>query len=457
MYTLKPIFASLFFVFLTLGLFAQTDNKDVNITTSGSGKTLEEAKQAALRSAIEQAFGAFISSKTEMFNDQVVADQMASVSSGNIKSYEMLNESQLPDGSWGVTVKTIVSVDKLTSFVEAKGIAVEIKGGMFALNIKQQILNEVGEVNVITEMVGLIHEIMQTSIDYSLFVGDPKSKDSENTNWEIPLTITATSNQNIDFCANYILTTLQSVALSAVELETYELLEKPKYLISFKYREKTHTFFLRKEYSVKAILTLTFSWDFYLRNFNVNSGIDVFYGLGNRSSYFKLFKEDGCPHEYYECDETPEEYSIYFPVSGQELGTYTHLQKKTLSEIEKMESYNIRSNGIVSFYRNGGYTFDENSSIGRSVAIFDLNASKSSAAAICENLVLNGYTDWRVPNDNEIQLLFRKFKFPYGYGGFSHNYYWSATDADFNVFNFFSGEFRHDLKSEVFVRCVRNY
>lgn len=457
MNNLKPIFASLFFVFLTLGLFAQTDNKDVSITTSGSGKTLEEAKQAALRSAIEQAFGAFISSKTEMFNDQVVADQMASVSSGNIKAFEILNQDQLPDGRWGVTLRAIVSVDKLTSFVQAKGIAIEVKGGLFALNIKQQILNEVSEVNVITEMVGLIHEIMQSSIDYSLSVGQPQSKDSENTNWEIPLKITATSNQNIDFCAKYILTTLQSVALSASEIESYESLDKPKYLIQFKHREKAYTFFLRKEYSVQAILALTFSWDFYLRNFNVNSGIDVFYGLGNRSSYFKLFEEHVCPHLSYECDVTPKEYSIYFPVSGQVVARFTHLQKRTLSEIERMESYSISSNGIVSFYRNGGFIFHEDSGMGLAAATFDLRAYSNEVAAICENLVLNGYTDWRVPNDNEIQLLFRKFKFPYGYGGFSHNYYWSETDADFNVFNFFSGEFRHDLKSGVFVRCVRNY
>jgi hypothetical protein len=83
-------------------------------------------QRAALRSAIEQAFGAFISSKTEMFNDQVVADQMSSVSSGNIKSYEVLNESQSPDGSWGATLKTIVLVDKLSSFVKAKGFSIEI-------------------------------------------------------------------------------------------------------------------------------------------------------------------------------------------------------------------------------------------------------------------------------------------------------------------------------------------
>ncbi len=46
--------------------FAQEPSKDVTITASGSGKTMEEAKQAALRSATEQAFGAFISSKTEI-------------------------------------------------------------------------------------------------------------------------------------------------------------------------------------------------------------------------------------------------------------------------------------------------------------------------------------------------------------------------------------------------------
>jgi ABC-type uncharacterized transport system substrate-binding protein len=69
---------------------AQDDDKNISITVSGSGKTLDDAKQSALRSAIEQAYGSFISTKTEILNDQVVADQMASVSSGNIKSYTIL-------------------------------------------------------------------------------------------------------------------------------------------------------------------------------------------------------------------------------------------------------------------------------------------------------------------------------------------------------------------------------
>ncbi len=152
---LKSIIFTSLFVFAQQVTFAQDADKTVSITVSGSGKTQDDAKQSALRSAIEQAFGAFISSKTEILNDQVVADQIASVANGNIQSFDILNESQLPNGSWGITLKALVSISKLTSFVEAKGIAIEIKGGMFALNIKQQLLNEQGEIKAVSEMVGL--------------------------------------------------------------------------------------------------------------------------------------------------------------------------------------------------------------------------------------------------------------------------------------------------------------
>ena len=69
--SLKTI-TTIFFILLTVANgFSQTDGKDVCITSSGSEKTQKDAKQAALRSATEQVFAAFISSKTEILTKRI--------------------------------------------------------------------------------------------------------------------------------------------------------------------------------------------------------------------------------------------------------------------------------------------------------------------------------------------------------------------------------------------------
>jgi hypothetical protein len=293
------IIATLFFIlFAAKNGFSQANNKEVTITSSGSGKTLEDAKQAALRSATEQAFGAFISSKTEMFNDQVVADQMSSVSSGNIKSYEVLNESQLPDMRWGVTLKTIVSVDKLTSFVQARGINIEVQGGLFAINIKQQLLNEQGEINTITDMIGLLHESFQSSFDYTIKSSDPKSLDAESKNWEIPLEIISKCNKNIDFCANYLSKTLSAISLKEDEVQTYTSLKKQVYTVTVNHNGNSQKIYLRKQSSIDAINSLTQNWEFYVRNFVVNSGENQFIGKGQVSNLHKFSERVNSDYEY---------------------------------------------------------------------------------------------------------------------------------------------------------------
>jgi hypothetical protein len=335
-------------LFLSFFVNAQED-KTITLTVSGSGKTLEEAKTNALRSAIEQAFGAFISSKTEILNDQVVADQMASVSSGNIKSYEVLNESQLPDGSWGVTLKTIVSVDKLTSFVEAKGIAIEIKGGMFALNIKQQLLNEQGEIKAVSEMVGLLHEAMQISFDYVIKSSDPKSLDAESKNWEIPLVVTATTNKNIDFCANYCIKTLAALSLSSEEVTSYKSLNKAVFPVTINYNGVAKTFYLRKQSSINALNTLTSQWEFYTRLFTVQSGMDESNGNG-----------EGRIHDFSSSrDYNNDGKSINFLTTGQQAATFSWRDKRTLSQIEQMTGYKVKPRGVVSQFKHGGFVVYE--------------------------------------------------------------------------------------------------
>jgi hypothetical protein len=411
------------FIFLTFLTIAQTDNKDVVITSSGSGTSQELAKQTALRNAIEQAFGTFISSKTEILNDEIVADQMSSVSSGNIKSYEVLNESQLPNGTWASTLRVIVSVDKLTSFVEAKGITVEIKGGLFALNIKQQLLNEQGEINAIAEMVGVLHEPMQTAFDYTIKSGDPKSLDAESKNWEIPLTVTATANKNIDFCANYFIKTLSAISLTQAEVDTYKSLNKEVFKVIINSNGIAKEINLRNQKSLNIIYSFVSNWEFYTRLFSVKSGIDSTDGLGY-----------GNKHNFY--NVRYQSMQINFLNSNQEAATFSWKDKRTLDQIEKMAGYSVFPRGIVSLFKYGGFVVHEENGHGLVVTIYTLwDIKKEEAKKICNELDLNGYNDWTLPTIEQLRIINRKLA-KQNMGGFLpfsppfNKIYLSSTEDD---------------------------
>ena len=464
--------------YTALPIYAQSESKDVTITTSGSGKTIEEAKQSALRSAIEQSFGAFISSKTEIFNDQIVADQMASVTSGNIKSFELLNQDQLPDGRWGVTLKAIVSVDKLTSFVQAKGIAIEVKGGMFALNIKQQLLNEQGEIKAVAEMIGLLHEPMQISFDYVIKSSDPKSLDAESKNWEIPLVVTATCNKNIDFCANYFKKTLAALSLSPSEVETYKSLNKQVFPVSVTYQNQTSTYNLRKQSSISAIQSLKSNWEFYTRLFTVQSGMDELYGIGkenqfefaidNREQTDENNADENFELNFDESIERTDNFSasISFPTSGIVARTFRRKDKRTLSQIEQMTGYKVIPRGVVSYFKYGGYLAYEKDGHGLIAAIIDLEKMDwNSAKAACDELTLNGYSDWHLPTKLELDTLYYNMK-SIDVGGFEKNFYWSSDEKKSNEawpkcfdtycpYYYFNHYYDFDKTNKFSVRAVR--
>jgi hypothetical protein len=522
---IKTISIFLILINFSNELYSQTSNKDVIITSTGSGKTLEDAKQAALRSATEQAFGAFVSSKTEMFNDQIVADQMASVSSGNIKSFEILNETQFPDMRWGVTLKVMVSVDKLTSFVAAKGIEIEVKGGLFALNIKQQSLNELGEIKAIGDMVGLLHEPMQISFDYEIESSDPKSLDSENKNWEIPLVVTATTNMNMDFCAGYIIKTLEALGLSTEEVISYKNLDKAIFPIIINYNGVDKTYYLRKQSSINTLKTLLSQWNFYTLSFTVQSGLDE--KNGNDVYNDSRYENKTQIHKLTDKELTGFDPSLsYEPIkinllnTGKKAAVYAWKDKRTLTEIEKMTGYNVTPRGISSQFKHGGFVVYESTFYSLDVArtalsknaakkgnefiipsqggiaekaglkLYDkiiainnieaVNANWSelinksedkyklseftierngkiltfqiypvqyssgglvldisdlgnmvwgSAKAVTDELVSNGYSDWRLPTKAELKAIYDNLK-RYGIGNFENEYYWSSKNGE---------------------------
>ena len=217
--------------FLLLCFFTDvkaSDDNTVTLITSGQGKTQDEAKQNALRNAIEQAFGAFISSHTEIVNDNLVKDEIISVSNGNIQKYEVISESLLPNNlGYSTTLKTIVSISKLTSFCESKGMKIEIQGSLFAFNVIQKELSVANEKKALEELIYLASKIAPKMFDYTITSSDPIKNEILNNNKEyqnlkpfsLPIKVTILINKNWEEFYRILDNALEALALLDSEQE----------------------------------------------------------------------------------------------------------------------------------------------------------------------------------------------------------------------------------------------
>ncbi len=270
----KLIFAlSLFF---TVSAFSQ-DDKTVTLVVSGQGKTQDEAKQNALRSAIEQAFGTFISSKTEILNDNLVKDEIVSISNGNIQKFDIISEVQIPDGGYALTLKATVSVTKLTSFVESKGVEVEFKGSLLATNIKQQMLNEKNEIKSMSNVVNVCRDILNRSFNFEIVSGEPKQKDNNNNNWSVPLKINARLNKNIELFTQHFYKSIKDLSMSQDEIEQYKSLGKKTYMLAYgsKDNDKSPIFHFRSKSSILSTINLIYYIKNSVLNFEISNDIKI--------------------------------------------------------------------------------------------------------------------------------------------------------------------------------------
>ena len=367
-------------------VFSQTTENIVTLTTSGTGKTLEEAKNNALRSAIEQAFGAFISSKTEILNDQLVSDQITSVSSGNIQKFEIKSESKLPNDIWCTTLTATVSVDKLISFVQDKGVTVEIKGGLFALNVKQQILNEKAEIEIITQAIGNAHDIFQKSFDYSIEAGEPIQTQGDNNKWSIPLNVMVYVNENFNSSTNYIIKSLEAISMKENEILDYTSHGKPIFKVWIKSNGESKIFVLRKKESIQALQSLSYNLsNHYTKQFKVSWGTSQSF-IGEQFTYsinqsneeqwhYKLNPQEKNGKflglGYQNLDEKQIYVTLDLPNTKSLIDKFSLKHKLTLAELESLTAYKVEPMKSLSYYKYGGYVFAESSNYQVKVKMVD--------------------------------------------------------------------------------------
>ena len=195
-------------LFSCLKISAQVN--EVKLVASGEGMTETEAVHNALRSAIEQTYGVFVSANTDILNDDLVKDEVVTVSSGNIHSYKILGCVELANGNKSVQVEAVVSVSSLVDFAKAKGATCEFAGAVFGANLKMINLNKVNAEKALEHLYEQLNAIASNMYDYELNVGEPKADGN------IEVTVLVKANENYKQFTDIVYNTLTSLSSNNV-------------------------------------------------------------------------------------------------------------------------------------------------------------------------------------------------------------------------------------------------
>lgn len=152
---MKKIVLLVLFNLIYICSFSQSVN-EVTLVVTGEGTTKEEAISQALRSAIEQAFGVFVSANTDILNDDIVKDEIATLTTGNIKSFVELASMDVPSGGKSVTLQAVVSIGRLIEYSKSHGSKAEFAGATFGANLKLRKLNTQNEIKIMEHYISSI-------------------------------------------------------------------------------------------------------------------------------------------------------------------------------------------------------------------------------------------------------------------------------------------------------------
>ena len=223
---------------------AKTSNDEVTLVVSADGATKDEATKTALRSAIEQAYGTFVSANTTILNDELVKDEIVTITSGNIKNYYEIASATMPNGKQTVTLKATVCVSKLVSYAQSKGASTEFAGAAFGMNIKMKELNKKNEAEALSDLLTQIKSLVPYVFERSLDVGTPKV--GQNGNYKVEMKLVFKTNENFINMRKLVFSTLNSISLTEDEAQEYKELEIPTVRLRIVMKSSDESRFIRK-------------------------------------------------------------------------------------------------------------------------------------------------------------------------------------------------------------------
>lgn len=252
----KYIIKVFFTIILCFFSINSSGQETVELKTTGFGFNESMAQTDALRKAIEEAYGAFISSNTEILNDELIKDEIVTVSNGNIIGFDLINKGKSDSETFFGTYKVKVSLTKLTEYAQSKGFSVEVSGGLFAADMKLKKLYKSNEEKSVIAALGVFDSYIKKGFDFNIAVESPTlnpNKKTDEEEYQNNLIVEVSLNKNFIQGVNYINSVFESLTLNESEVQDYYNKNIPLFPVSLtlqKQGKKNKTYYLRSEKSL---------------------------------------------------------------------------------------------------------------------------------------------------------------------------------------------------------------
>ena len=161
-----------------IGVHAEEIN-EITLTVSSDGPTKDEAVKNALRLAIEQAYGAFVSANTTILNDELVKDEIVTITHGAIKEFKEVAAAQLSDNRYSITVQATVSLPNLITYAKNHGSECEFAGNTFGMQMKIYELQKQNELKALENLRESMKPMIAAAMHWEIEVGEPKVDSQE--------------------------------------------------------------------------------------------------------------------------------------------------------------------------------------------------------------------------------------------------------------------------------------
>lgn len=217
--------------FLLLVSLVKLHADDVSLIVSGEGTSKELAIKDALVSAVEQAYGVYVSGDTKILNDELIRDEVVQIKQGNVKNYTILSELKVAPNNYSVILSATVSTDKLLKFAQSKGAECELAGRTLAANIALKKLYLQNGADGMDQLYHTLGYIAPKIYDYRINLGEPVISGKDVY---IPVAVDCVLNTNFNSFIeiytkthNSIMSSIRSVNVQGqVEEESVERIKK---------------------------------------------------------------------------------------------------------------------------------------------------------------------------------------------------------------------------------------